>query len=38
MCSLYGNPVNNAVRQSVIDQVYNLSDLDPILHKKYKNG
>ena len=35
---LPGNPVNNAVRQNVIDQVSNLRDLDPILHKKYKNG
>lgn len=35
---LPGNPVNNAVRQNVIDQVTNLRDLDPILHKKYKNG
>ncbi len=35
---LPGNPVNNAVRQNVIDQVNNLRDLDPILHKKYKNG
>jgi carbonic anhydrase len=33
-----GDPVNNAVRQNVIDQVMNLRDLDPILHKKYKNG
>ncbi len=35
---LPGNPVNNAVRQNVIDQVNSLRDLDPILHKKYKNG
>ena len=35
---LPGNAVNNAVRQNVIDQVNNLRDLDPILHKKYKNG
>ena len=35
---LPGNPVNNAVRQNVIDQVSNLRDLDPILHKKYING
>ncbi len=35
---LPGNPVNNAVRQNVIDQVNNLRDLDPILHKKYKDG
>jgi carbonic anhydrase len=32
-----GNPVNNAVRQNNW-QVTNLRDLDPILHKKYKNG
>lgn len=32
---LPGNPVNNAVRQNVIDQVNNLRDLEPILHKKY---
>lgn len=38
-CShLPGNPVNNAVRQNVIDQVANLRDLEPILHKKYMNG
>lgn len=35
---LPGNPVNNAVRQNVVDQVNNLRDLDPILHKKYLNG
>ena len=35
---LPGDPVNNAVRQNVIDQVYNLRDLEPILHKKYLNG
>ncbi len=35
---LPGNPVNNAVRQNVIDQVNNLRDLEPILHKKYING
>ncbi len=38
-CShLPGDPVNNAVRQNVIDQVANLRDLEPILHKKYMNG
>ena len=38
-CShLPGNPVNNAVRQNVIDQVESLRDLDPILHKKYVAG
>lgn len=38
-CShLPGNPVENAVRQNVIDQVNNLRDLEPILHKKYING
>lgn len=35
---LPGNPVNNAVRQNVIDQVNNLRDLDPILHKYYLKG
>lgn len=35
---LPGNPVNNAVRQNVIDQVNTLRDLDPILHKKYSRG
>ena len=35
---LPGDPVNNAVRQNVIDQVMSLRDLDPILHKKYNNG
>ncbi|MEM0575100.1 carbonic anhydrase [Flavobacterium polysaccharolyticum] len=35
---LPGNPINNAVRQNVIDQVNNLRDLDPILHKKYLKG
>lgn len=38
-CShLPGNPVNNAVRQNVIDQVISLRDLEPILHKKYVDG
>ena len=35
---LPGDPVNNAVKQNVIDQVMTLRDLDPILHKKYING
>ena len=35
---LVGDPVNNAVKQNVIDQVNVLRDLDPILHKKYING
>ena len=35
---LPGNQVNNAVRQNVIEQVNSLRDLDPILHKNYKNG
>jgi carbonic anhydrase len=26
------------MQSNVIDQVSNLRDLDPILHKKYKNG
>lgn len=33
-----GNPVDNAVRQNVIEQVKALRDLDPILHKKYSKG
>lgn len=38
-CShLPGDPVNNAVRQNVIEQVNNLRDLEPILHNKYTNG
>ena len=35
---LPGDPVNNAVRQNVIDQVMNLRDLEPILHKNYIKG
>lgn len=35
---LPGNAVNNAVRQNVIDQVNNLRDLDPILHKNFISG
>ncbi len=35
---LPGDPVNNAVRQNVIDQVENLRNLEPILYKKYKEG
>ncbi len=35
---LPGDPVYNAVRQNVIDQVADLRDLDPILHKKYIDG
>jgi carbonic anhydrase len=35
---LPGDPVNNSVRQNVIDQVNSLRDLDPILHKYYVNG
>jgi len=38
VANLPGDPVNNAVRQNVIDQVNTLRDLDPILHKKYSNG
>ena len=38
-CShLPGDPVNNAVRQNVIDQVAQLRDLEPILHRKYISG
>ncbi len=35
---LPGDPVNNTVRQNVIDQVNSLRDLEPILHRKYING
>lgn len=35
---LAGDPVHNAVRQNVIDQVNILRDLEPILHQKYING
>jgi carbonic anhydrase len=35
---LAGDPVDNAVRQNVIDQVNTLRDLEPILHQKYING
>ena len=35
---LPGDPVNNSVKQNVIDQVNSLRDLDPILHKYYVNG
>lgn len=35
---LPGDPVNNAVRQNVIDQVSTLRDLEPILHRKYVDG
>lgn len=35
---LPGDPVNNAVRQNVIDQVNTLRDLEPILHEKYISG
>lgn len=35
---LPGSPINNAVRQNVIEQVNNLRDLEPILHKKYVDG
>ena len=33
-----GNPLNNAVRQNVIDEVTTLRNLDPILKKKYTDG
>lgn len=35
---LPGDPVKNAVRQNVIDQVANLRDLEPILHPQYEEG
>ncbi|NJO87439.1 MAG: hypothetical protein HC821_05625, partial [Lewinella sp.] len=38
-CSyLPGDPINNTVRQNVIDQVANLRDLEPILYRKYTDG
>lgn len=36
--NMSGDPIINAVRQNVIDQVNNLRDLEPILHKKYLAG
>ncbi|GAA3997559.1 hypothetical protein GCM10022408_05350 [Hymenobacter fastidiosus] len=33
-----GDPLDNAIRQNVLDQVEELRDLDPILSRKYKNG
>ncbi len=35
---LPGDPIANAVRQNVIDQVNTLRDLEPILFKKYHDG
>ena len=35
---LMGNPLNNAVRQNVIEQVNELRDLEPILSKRFKDG
>ena len=35
---LPGNPVNNAVRQNVIDQVKTLRELEPILSRNYEEG
>lgn len=35
---LMGDPVNNAVRQNVIDQVMQLRDLEPILSRNYEEG
>lgn len=33
-----GDPLDNAIRQNVLDQVEELRDLDPILSRKYKSG
>lgn len=35
---LPGDPVNNAVRQNVLEQVKNLRDLEPVLSRKFENG
>ena len=35
---LMGDPVNNAVRQNVIDQVFRLRDLEPVLSRNYEDG
>jgi hypothetical protein len=35
---LHRGPVNNAVRQNVIEQVNSLHDLDPILHQNNTDG
>lgn len=35
---LMGDPVNNAVRQNVIDQVFKLRDLEPVLSRNYEEG
>lgn len=35
---LPGDPINNAVRQNVIDQVEDLRNLEPILYRKYTDG
>ena len=33
-----GDPLENAIRQNVIDQVNELRDLEPVLAKKYRSG
>lgn len=33
-----GDPLHNAIRQNVIEQVAELRDLEPVLSKKYKSG
>ena len=35
---LPGSPVNNAVRQNVLEQVKTLRDLEPVLSRKYEKG
>lgn len=35
---LMGDPVNNAVRQNVIEQVMRLRDLEPIISRNYEEG
>ena len=35
---MMGDPVNNAVRQNVLEQVNQLRELEPVLSRKYMNG
>jgi carbonic anhydrase len=35
---MMGDPVNNAVRQNVLEQVNELRELEPVLSRKYFNG
>ncbi|GAA4377878.1 carbonic anhydrase [Hymenobacter koreensis] len=36
--TMAGDPLDNAVRQNVIDQVKEMRDLEPVLAKQYRNG